>query len=429
MDIKLDYGRRGLDVTLPDDANVTVISPKHVAALPNPAAALRAALRDPIASAPLHELVRPSDTVAIVFSDITRPTPNHLMLPAVLDELAHVPDAQIVLCNALGTHRENTPEELVEMLGEDVVRRWRVEQNNCFDPATQVYVGRSSKGHEVWINRTYMEADVKILTGFIEPHFFAGFSGGGKAVMPGMAGQATVLGNHDAGMIGNPRATWGVTHGNPIWEEAREVGLATGPTFLLNVTLNRDKQITGVFAGELVAAHDAGIAWVREKTMIPVPDAFDIVITTNSGYPLDMNLYQCGKGMSAAEQIVRPGGAIIMVAECSEGIPAHGLFGEMLRAARTPQEMFDAVMNARETRQDQWAAQIQARIQLKADVHLYSDYFDDNATREVLLNPCRDVAATVEMLRARYGRAASICVLPEGPQTIPYVAREPVAAG
>lgn len=420
MDIRLDYGKQGLPITLPDDANITVIQPQHTAAVPDAAAAVRDALRQPINSAPLRDLVKSTDSVAIVFSDITRPVPNHILIPAILDELAHVPAEHIVLCNALGTHRPNTPDELAEILGSDLATRCRIEQNNCFDPATQTYLGQSSKGHEIWINSVYLEADVKILTGFIEPHFFAGFSGGGKAVMPGMAGQTTILGNHDAGMIGNPQATFAVTHGNPVWEEAREVALCTEPTFLLNVTLNRDKQITGVFAGDLVAAHDAGIAFCRQTSMIPVDTLFDIAITTNSGYPLDMNLYQCGKGMSAAEQIIREGGAIIMAAECSEGIPEHGLFGQMLKEASSPQALFDAVMNATENRQDQWAGQIQARIQLKADVHLYSDYFDDDKTRAALLIPCNDIAATVDALRQTYGREARICVLPEGPQTVPY---------
>ena len=174
------------------------------------------------------------------------------------------------------------------------------------------------------------------------------------------------------------------------------MALSTDPAFLLNVTLNRDKQITGVFAGDLVAAHDAGIAFVRDKTMVPVDAPFDIVITTNSGYPLDQNLYQCGKGMSAAEQVVRPGGAVIIAAECSDGLPDHGLFGQMVKAARTPQELFDSVMQASETRRDQWAAQIQARIQLKADVYLYSDYLDDAATTAALLIP-----ATTSRRRSR----------------------------
>lgn len=424
MDIVLDYGKHGLPVQLPDDANLTVIQPRHIDALPDPVRALAEALEHPIASGPLRELVRPDQTVAIVFSDITRATPNHLILPAILTALAHVPREQIVLCNALGTHRPNTREELIRMLGAALVDQYRIEQNNCFDPSTQVYLGSSSHDHPIWINRAYMEADVKILTGFIEPHYFAGFSGGGKAVMPGMAGQITVLGNHDAGMIGNPQATWGVTSGNPIFEEAREVALLTRPTFLLNVTLNRAKQITGVFAGEMVAAHDAGIAFVRQTAMVPVDDLFDIVITTNSGYPLDMNLYQCGKGMSAAYQVVRQGGTILMAAECSEGIPDHGLFGQMLRAARTPQELYDNVLKLTEPQQDQWAAQIQGRVQLRADVYLYSDHFTDAEIRDALLLPCRDIPATVQALRAKYGRDARICVLPEGPQTVPYLAQQ-----
>ncbi len=240
--------------------------------------------------------------------------------------------------------------------------------------------------------------------------------------MPGMAGLTTILGNHDARMIGHPGSTWGVTDGNPIWEEAREVALRTSPAFLVNVTLNRAKQITGVFAGDMVTAHDAGMAFVRTTAMVPVDDLFDIVITTNSGYPLDMNLYQCGKGLSAAESIVRPGGAIIIAAECSDGIPDHGLFGKMLHAARSPQELYDTVMALPEPQQDQWSAQIQARVQLKASVYLYSDSFTDEQIRAALLTPCRDVPATLAALRAELGPGARICVLPEGPQTVPYVA-------
>ena len=222
MKIKLAYGKTGLELALPDDANETVVEPEFVPALPDPMGALRAALQRPIDSAPLRDLVSAGDTVAIVFSDITRPAPSDLMIPAVLKELDHVPPENVTLCDALGTHRRNTDEELRQMLSAEVAERYRIEQNNTFDAETQVYLGRTSWGHELWINRAYMEADVKILTGFIEPHFFAGFSGGGKAVMPGMAGQKTVLGNHDAQMIGHPKATWGVTWGNPIWEEARQ---------------------------------------------------------------------------------------------------------------------------------------------------------------------------------------------------------------
>ncbi|MBC7810837.1 MAG: nickel-dependent lactate racemase [Burkholderiales bacterium] len=420
MQVKLAYGKSGLGLTLPDDADVSVIESQYVASVDDPVAALRDALQNSIDSPPLRELVSSGDTVAVVFSDITRPTPNHLILPAILQELDHIPVANIVLCNALGTHRPNTPEELSKMLGAELLQRYRIEQNDAADQSTQVYIGTTARGHEVWVNRVYMQADVKILSGFIEPHFFAGFSGGGKAAMPGMAGQQTVFGNHDAGMIGNSNSTWGVTAGNPIWEEAREAALMTNPAFLLNVSLNSDKQITGVFAGKLEAAHDAGIEFVRQTAMIPVDQLFDIVITTNSGYPLDMNLYQAVKGMSAAEGIVREGGAIIIASECLDGIPEHGLYGQLLRSASTPAALFDAILQAKETRQDQWQAQIQARIQQRADVYVYSDYLSDQQIREALLIPCRDIAATIAELRAKYGQNARIGILPDGPQTVAY---------
>jgi nickel-dependent lactate racemase len=283
------------------------------------------------------------------------------------------------------------------------------------------YRGLTSFGHEVWVNRQLEACDFKILTGFIEPHLFAGFSGGGKAIMPGMAGQRTVLGNHGAQNIAHPHATWGVTSGNPIWEEIREVAVGSGRVFLLNVTLNKAKQITGVFAGDLDQAHAAGCAFVKETAMLPVPRPFDIVITTNSGYPLDLNLYQSVKGMSAASQIVRQGGAILIAAECWDGIPDHGLYRELLRQASSPQELLDRINTPGFLKQDQWQAQIQAQIQLKADVYVYSEYLTETQIREALLQPCRNIEQTLDRLLVNYGPGASICVLPEGPQTIPYI--------
>lgn len=428
MNIKLAYGKEGLTLDLPDVWDVTVIEPRFVPGLSDPTDALASALAAPIAMSPLAEQVKATDRVGIVFSDITRATPHGIMLPAVLAELAHVPAENITLFCALGTHRPNTMAELrsmFEMCGSpaiaDQLLRYRIVQNDAFDPATQIHLGRTSRGHDIWINSELAACDVKILTGFIEPHFFAGFSGGGKALMPGMAGQRTVLGNHDAQMIANPNATWGITHGNPIWEEVMEVARIAGGTFLVNVTLNKHKEITGIFAGDLDQAHAAGCAFAKETAMVPVRSAFDIVITTNSGYPLDMNLYQAVKGMSAAALVVKQGGAIICAAECSDGIPEHGLYGQLLREANSPRELLDRIMAPGFQRQDQWQAQIQAQIQLQADVYVYSGFLDDEQIRNALFLPTQDIGATVASLRRRYGPDATICALPEGPQTIPYV--------
>lgn len=421
MRVTLAYGKTGLEIDLPDQLNVTVVEPKYVPALPDQKAALRQALLDPINSPPLRDLVKAEDRVGIVFCDITRPAPSHLMIPAILEELAHVPRENITLFNALGTHRPNTREELRGMLGAELVDNYRIVQNNAFDPATQVHLGTTKRGHEIWLNREFVESDAKILTGFIEPHLFAGFSGGGKMVMPGMAGQRTVLGNHDAGMIADPQATWGVTWGNPIWEEIREVAVQVNPTLLLHVTLNRDKEITGIFAGDLDAAHAAGCACVKKMAMVPVPQPFDVVITTNSGYPLDLNLYQSVKGMSAAAQVVRERGAIIVAADCWDGVPEHGLYGQLLHEADSPRALLDTIHTPGFLKQDQWQAQIQAQIQIKADVYVHTDNLSHEQIKMALLKPSPRVEDTLNMLLDRYGPHARICVLPEGPQTIPYL--------
>ncbi|MGQ9786641.1 MAG: nickel-dependent lactate racemase [Anaerolineae bacterium] len=421
MEIDLAYGKTGLTIELPDELDVTIVAPRYVPAVEDEWAALLEALTDPIDSPPLRDLVKPTDRVGIVFSDITRPTPNHLVVPAVIHALSHVPAHHITLFNALGTHRTNTEEELRSMLGDDIVKRYRIVQNNAFDPTTQVCLGVSRYNHEIWVNREFYECDVKILTGFIEPHFFAGFSGGGKAVLPGMAGQRTVLGNHDATMIAHPDATWGVVVHNPIQEEIREVAEKVHPTFLLNVALNREKRIVGVFAGNLDSAYATGCRFVKEHAMIAVEQPFDIVITSNSGYPLDLNLYQSVKGMSAAAQVVRTGGAIIIAASCWDGIPEHGLYGELLRACDSPQAVLEMVSQPGFLKQDQWQVQIQAQIQLKADVYLYTDNLTEEQISAALLKPSRRIEDTVMQLLKQIGRETRICVLPEGPQTIPYV--------
>jgi lactate racemase len=425
MRIKLAYGKHGLWIDLPDEWDLTVVEPTYVPGLPNPAAVLSEYLRAPIwPQRPLAELAGPSDRIGIVFSDITRATPHHLILPAVLGELAHVPPENITLFCATGTHRANTDAELRDMLG-GLVDHYRIVQNDAFNPATQVCLGRTSRGLEIWLNSDFVGCDVKILTGFIEPHLFAGFSGGGKAIMPGMAGLRTVLGNHGADMIAHPQASWGITAGNPIWEEVTEVAHCAGPrehTFLVNVALNKDKEITAVFVGDLDAAHAAGCAFVKRTAMAPVPRPFDIVITTNSGYPLDLNLYQSIKGVSAAAQVVRAGGAIIIAADCWDGIPEHGSYGQLLREASSPRELLERIHAPGFLVQDQWQAQLQAQIQLRADVYVRTDNLTDVQIRSALLEPCARIEDKVAALLHAYGPRSRICVLPEGPQTIPYVA-------
>jgi nickel-dependent lactate racemase len=430
MHLRLAYGRTGLDINLPDDAPVTVIEPEFVPGLADERVAILGALRAPRGLSPLRALVEQSDTVAVVFSDLTRPMPNDRVLPPLLEELAlaGVPDEAIVLVNALGTHRPQTGVELRGMLGDELVERYHIVQHDAWDDSRLIEVVQNRAGRMVRVHRAYLEASVRILTGFIEPHFFAGFSGGPKAVLPGIADAESILDNHGPAMIAEPGATWAITEahpeqgqgGNPLWQEMLTVAQSTLPTFLLNVTLNQERQITGVFAGDLEQAHRAGVAFARQKAMRPVPEPFDLVITSNSGYPLDLNLYQAVKGMAAAALIVQPGGDIIVAAECWDGIPAHGEYKRLLWEADSPQDLLDRVMVPGFRCQDQWEAQIQAQIQLKARVHVYADGLSDEELRRALVIPCRSIEETVAAIR-REKPEATIAVLPDGPQTVPYV--------
>ncbi|MEI6085397.1 MAG: nickel-dependent lactate racemase [Verrucomicrobiota bacterium] len=419
--IQLAYGPTGLIINLP--AHAEVVRSRHLPGVGDEPAAIRAALRQPIQSAPLAENVRAGNKVVIVHTDITRATPNDRILPVLLAELesAGISRSDITLINALGTHRPQTDAELRQMLGDKIVDNYRCLQHDANDAANLVSLGKTSRGHPVRVSRHFLNADVRILTGFIEPHFFAGFSGGPKGVLPSIAGAESVQSNHGYDMIGNPNATWGVTSGNPIWEEMREVALRTKPTFILNVTLNSAREITGVFAGDLLAAHAAGCAFVKEHAMAAVVAPFDIVITTNSGYPLDQNLYQCVKGLSAANRIVRDGGTIIIAAACADGLPEGGRFVELLEEAGSPQAALDMLAQPGFSQPDQWQVQIQATIQLRADVYVRSDGLTDAQIRRTLLQPCHSIEATVTDIEAKLGRPATICVLPEGPQTIAYV--------
>lgn len=421
MRVNLAYGRHGLEVDLPKRAEV--IRPRFVPGLEDEAGALRRALRAPIESPPLRDLVSPGDTVVVVHTDITRATPNDRILPVLLNELesAGVARENITLLNGLGTHRPQTEAELRALLGEGVYASYSCRQHDCSDDENLVPLGETGHGHPVRVNRTYLEADARILTGFIEPHFFAGFSGGPKAILPSLAGRESVFTNHGLRMIAHPNARWGVTEGNPIWEEMREVALRAEPTFLLNVALNARQEITGVFAGDMMAAHALGAAFVKENAMVQVESPYDVVVTTNSGYPLDQNLYQSVKGMKAADQIVREGGSIVMAAACEDGLPEHGLYAELLARAGSPAEVLEMISRPGFSAQDQWQVQIQAQIQARADVYVYSDGLSDEQIERALLIPSRDLAETVRELLASYGSDARLCVLPEGPQTIPYL--------
>lgn len=419
MKVNLAYGQGHLSVELPKD-RTTVIAPTHTAGLKDERAAVIRALENPVGSKPLIELIKPGDQICISFTDITRATPNDRLIPWLLQHLAHVPRENITLLNQLGTHRPNTRAELEKMLTPEIVRDYRVLNHEPENRSAHVQLGTMRDGTPALINRHVVEADVRIITGFIEPHFFAGFSGGIKGICPGTAALETVMSNHGAKNIGDPNATFGVNEGNPLWEELRDVALRAGPSFVLNVTLNEERQITNVFAGDIIKAHRTGTEFVRLSAMQKVETPFDVVVTTNSGYPLDMNLYQGVKGMSAGARIIKPGGTLILASECREGVPANSPLDKLLRSAGSPEEILAMLATPGLVRPEQWQAQIQALVQRKAKVLVYSA-LPDEVVRACHLTPCHDISAEVKKCLKALGSEARVAVLPQGPLTIPYV--------
>ena len=419
MKVNLAYGSGHLPIEVPDN-RTTVIEPTHIDGLADEKMAVLDALQNPLGSQALLERI-PADTkICIAFTDLTRATPNDRIIPWLLEHLGE-PNDNITLLNQLGTHRPNTREELETMLTPEVVANYRVLNHEPENPEALVQVGTTADGTPALINRHIVDADLRIITGFIEPHFFAGFSGGVKGIMPGCAGLETVMSNHGAKNIGDPQATFGITEGNPLWEELRNIALKTGPSFVLNVTLNEQRDITNVFAGDIIEAHKSGCAFVKNSAMQRVEQPFDIVVTTNSGYPLDLNLYQGVKGMSAGARVLKKGGTLILAAECREGVPGGSPLDDLLRSADSIEEILTMLSTPGFVRPEQWQAQIQALVQRHAEVLVHS-MLDNDTLEACHLVPCGDISAEVTKRLYQLGPDARMAVLPQGPLTIPYLA-------
>lgn len=420
--VDLAYGRGHLRV--PVVPGSTVLSPTDEPALRDLEGAVRAALADPLGCAPLAALAAGARTIAISVCDGTRAQPRREVLEPLLDVLDRAGSrARVRVLVATGTHRANTEEELTEMLGPVVRERCEVLNHDARDPGSLTDLGTVGAGVPLALMSAWVDADLRITTGFVEPHFFAGFSGGPKMVAPGLAGLDTVLALHDAVRIGHPQATWGVIDDNPVHTDIRACAAACPPALAIDVTLDRAKAVTAVFAGELTAMHRAACTAARAAAMRPVPRPFEVVVTTNSGFPLDQNLYQAVKGMSAAERVLAPGGTVVLAAQCADGLPAHGSFAEVLRSAPTPQGLLDLIRSPGFAVPDQWQVQVLARILVRAEVYVHCDGLDVAALAAAHLRAAPDVADTVDRALAAAGPGARVCYLPEGPQTIPYLSQ------
>ena len=416
--VTLAYGTTGLEIDVPGDA--TVVRPAHHPAVADEIAAVRDALDRPVEGLPLRDLVPAGAKVAVAVCDATRPQPRRPMLAAIAQVLDGIVPAQnVVVLIATGTHTPSSDAQRREMLGDDILARWRVIDHDARDEASLREFGWVDGVHVV-LDREWLDADVRITTGFVEPHFFAGFSGGPKMVAPGLAALETVLELHSPPRIADPRATFGVVDGNPVHDPVRAIAAANGVTFAVDVLIDSEHRITHAFGGPILAMHAAACRMARQVAMRPVSGPFDIVVTTNSGYPLDRNLYQTVKGIAAGATVVADGGVILCAAECRDGLPEGGHYARLLRSASSIEAVAGEILAAERTIPDGWQVQVQARAQSRARVLLHSRLASADV-RAAHLEPIDDVSSTLRTLLEEQP-GARVCVLPEGPQTIPYLA-------
>lgn len=420
MHVTLEYGTDGLPVDL-TGLDVTVVAPTFLDGLEDEAASFREAMDSPIGCSPVKDRIGADETVAVVIPDITRALPNERLLGWLFAELDQVRPENVVIISGTGTHRGNTEEEWIRMVGPEIFRKYRCINHRGGDMETMTGVGKSSFGYDVHFNREYAAADRRILLGFIEPHFMAGFSGGYKAAFPGVTSVDAIMHYHSAENIRHPNSTWGVLVDNPTQENVRAGGSLLPVDLLINVTLNNRREITRYFIGDPIAAHEAGCEFCRETAMVACEQPFDIVVTGNSGYPLDQNLYQAVKGMSAASKIICQDGLIIMAARCNDGFPDHGNFKEFLFSHPSAQAMLDQINSPGFRKMDQWQVQMFAQILKRARVAVFSE-LSREAIAKAHLEPIEDIRSRIDEETARWGRPLRVAVMPEGPMTIPFLA-------
>jgi nickel-dependent lactate racemase len=421
MQVRIAYGPGGIDVEIPDSHRIDVLEKHPVPPIGDPDARLRALLEAPSDCAPLRELARGRRDAVVVISDLTRPVPNATLLPPILDALRAgglSPEAVTILV-ATGLHRPNTPEELDRMLGSELARSLRIEQHDARNAEAHRDLGPTAGGLPISLDRRFLDADLKITTGLIEPHLMAGYSGGRKAVCPGLAAVETVRVAHGPAML-EGRIGPGIVDGNPLHDALLEVQRAVGVDFLVNVALDRNRDIAGIFCGHPETAHAEGMAFVESESLVSLDAPADLVVTSGGGAPLDSTLYQSIKGISTASSIVRPGGTILLCASLSEGVGSAS-FEKLIRACANPSDFEARIEDPEFFAIDQWMIQHLCQARRRARVLLYTDAFPLAAVAEWLVEPARSPAEGVASALAELGPEARVAVLPQGPYVLASV--------
>ncbi len=416
MKIKLEYGQKGLWVDIPDKNLIKVMTMHSSPAIANPVAELSQLLQNPIESAALSILAQGKKSACVVICDITRPVPNKILLPPILKVLEEsgIPRERITILIATGIHRPNLGDELVFLVGEEIARDYHVVNHFSKEKSQQTFLGKTRRGTEVWIDSHFIDSDLKITTGFIEPHLMAGFSGGRKLICPGISSLDTVKVMHSPQILEHPNACEGIIDGNPFHEEALEIAGMAGVDFIVNVTLDEHRNITGIFAGHPEAAHTVGVNFVRTQVVETVSEPVDVVITTSAGFPLDLTFYQAIKGLTAALPIVKQGGTIILAAECREGLGAAE-FSQLVHETQDIAAFMKNILRPDYFVIDQWQFEELAKVLRKADVILVSEGIKPADQNRHILNYSETVEAALDTCFKKYGPGCKIVAIPKGP--------------
>lgn len=414
--INIPYGRGEQVLNVPDKRLQAVLRPEHgEEEHKSESDIVKAALENPVGSVKLQELVKGKQKIVLITSDHTRPVPSHVTMPLYLEEIRKGnPDADITILIATGMHRPTTEEELRSKLGDAIVDREKIVVHEAEVDEDMEFFGILPSGGELWLNRLVKEADLVISEGFVEPHFFAGFSGGRKSILPGVAAKRTVLYNHNAQFLKSSMARQGILDGNPIHRDMLFAAKQAKLSFILNVLIDAEKHVIAAFAGDLEAAHQAGCALCKKWTSVK-PVMADIAITSNGGYPLDQNVYQAVKGMTAAEATVRKDGVIIMCASLSDGHGGEAFyrwFADRDGAASVARDIED--VPPEKTHMDQWEAQILARIMCKATCIMVTGEENRELVENMHLTWAPDVNTALTMATERMGENSTITVIPDG---------------
>ena len=422
MRIKMDYGKTGLMVDLPNDKVIGPLEIKNAIPLANQSQAISDALANPIGSKPLAEIAKGKKTACILICDITRPVPNKVILPQILKtiEEAGVPRSGITILIATGLHRPNEGEELVELVGEDIANNYRVENHHGKETSEHDYLGITPKGVPVYIDSRYIKAELKITTGLIEPHLMAGYSGGRKVICPGIAGIETVKVWHGPKFLEHPNADCGIVEGNPVHEENTYIALMSGCDFIVNVCVDGNRQITWAGAGDMIKAWEAGVSFVRQVVRVSIKEPVDIVLTSCAGYPLDITWYQAVKGLMGALPIIKKGGTIILVASLTEGIGSPE-FQQVLSENPDIKAFKKRILETDYFVMDQWQLEEFAKVVEKCKVKVYSKGLDHSVLNKCHVTPIDSVEQAIAESLQEYGPSARIAVIPKGPYVLACV--------